>query len=382
MNKLQSSGTPFRFGPYEFRPERGELRKSGVALKLQPQPARLLELLVRRAGEIVTREEIQNAVWGNDIQVDFELGVNRCIRQVRAVLLDDPETPTYVRTIPRHGYTFIAKVETVTRDVEPLSLPPVDPPSLPVIVHMPLEAALNERRNSAELAASKRFVRRRFLIAIALGLTLAAVLVAFAFWPRRAPVVYDPIPLTTYEGRQNSPSFSPDGQSVVYAWSESSKQHFRIFTEKIGSSKPVAVTSPDSNSYDPVWSPSGEFIAFLRDKDDQSGELWLYSLEDKREWKLRDLERIYRPEERQLTWTLDSKGLIVPLDTSSSRSGGLYYSYSPRPRRAVDIIAARSGRYQFGCLSRRALTGLYAFFQQRGQSSLQAAPFGRSSSGG
>ena len=343
MNKPQSSGHPFRFGPYEFRPERGELRKSGVSLKLQPQPARLLELLVRRAGEIVTREEIQDAVWRDDIQVDFELGVNRCIRQVRAVLLDDPEKPTYVRTIPRHGYTFIARVETVARDVEPLGLPAVDQPSLPVVAPTPPEAALNERGTSADLAAPALIVRRRFLIAIALGLTLVTVLVAVVFRTRRSPVVYDPIPLTTYQGRQNSPSFSPDGRSVVYAWSESSKQHFRIFTEKIGSSKPVAITSPDSNSYDPVWSPSDEFIAFLRDKDDQSGELWLYSFADKREWKLRDLERIYRPEERQLSWTVDSKGLIVPLDTSSSRSGGLYY-IPIHPGRDVQLTSSLPGQ--------------------------------------
>ena len=111
----QSAGV-FRFGPFEFRPDRGELRKSGTPLKLQPQPARLLELLVSNPGQVVKREQIQDAVWGADTQVDYELGVNRCIRQIRSVLMDSPEAPRYIRTIPRLGYSFIAPVERLPRN--------------------------------------------------------------------------------------------------------------------------------------------------------------------------------------------------------------------------------------------------------------------------
>ncbi|HTF62967.1 MAG TPA: transcriptional regulator, partial [Edaphobacter sp.] len=125
MKAPHSSADVFRFGPFEFRPDRGKLRKFGRPLKLQPQPARLLALLINNAGEVVKREEIQEAVWGGDTQVDYELGVNRCIRQIRSVLLDNPDAPFYIRTIPRQGYSFIAAVEKPPRDGED-SRPSVD----------------------------------------------------------------------------------------------------------------------------------------------------------------------------------------------------------------------------------------------------------------
>ncbi len=114
MTGSESHSETFRFGPFEFRPQQGELRKSGRILKLQPQPARLLEILVSNAGQVVKREQIQSAIWDADTQVAYELGVNRCIRQIRSVLLDDPDTPRYIRTLPRQGYSFIAEIERVS----------------------------------------------------------------------------------------------------------------------------------------------------------------------------------------------------------------------------------------------------------------------------
>ena len=114
MTGSESHYEIFRFGPFEFRPQEGELRKSGRILKLQPQPARLLALLVSNAGQVVKREQIQSAMWGADTQVAYELGVNRCIRQIRSVLLDDPDAPRYIRTLPRQGYCFVAQTERVS----------------------------------------------------------------------------------------------------------------------------------------------------------------------------------------------------------------------------------------------------------------------------
>ncbi len=123
MSSLSSSVTEFRFGPFEFRAQLGELKKAGTRLKLQPQPARLLLLLVSNPGEIVNREQIHQFVWGADVTVDYDLGVNRCIRQIRSALLDDPDSPRYIRTIPRLGYCFIAPVELIVRESASSSLP-------------------------------------------------------------------------------------------------------------------------------------------------------------------------------------------------------------------------------------------------------------------
>ncbi|HEX6086160.1 MAG TPA: winged helix-turn-helix domain-containing protein [Thermoanaerobaculia bacterium] len=102
-----------RFGPFELDPQAEELRRSGLVLRLPPQPFRILVLLVRRAGEVVTREEIQQEIWKDETFVDFEHGINSAIRQIRFVLGDTAEAPRYVRTIPRKGYQFVVDVDVV-----------------------------------------------------------------------------------------------------------------------------------------------------------------------------------------------------------------------------------------------------------------------------
>ncbi len=94
----------YQFGAFELSGRTGELRKNGVIIRLPPQPTQVLKLLVSRAGELVTRDEVQQEVWKGDTIVDFELGLNRCVRRIRTVLLDDAEAPRYVETIPRVGY--------------------------------------------------------------------------------------------------------------------------------------------------------------------------------------------------------------------------------------------------------------------------------------
>ena len=102
------------FGPFHLDLKNGELRRAGATLKLQPQPARLLTLLVSRAGQLVTREEIRGQLWDADTFVDFDQSVNFCIRQIRTALNDDADKPLYVETVPRRGYRFIAPVRPVS----------------------------------------------------------------------------------------------------------------------------------------------------------------------------------------------------------------------------------------------------------------------------
>ena len=102
--------TRVRFGQFDFDAATGELTRGGTPVRLQPQPARVLALLVERAGAIVTREEIRRHVWGNETFVDFERGLNFCIAQIRSALADTADSPRYVETIPKRGYRFIAPV--------------------------------------------------------------------------------------------------------------------------------------------------------------------------------------------------------------------------------------------------------------------------------
>ncbi len=103
-----------RFGVFELNLDAEELRKDGIPIKLPPQPVKVLALLAGRAGQVVTRDEIQKQVWGEETYVDFEHGLNQCIKQIRTALNDNADKPLYVETLPRRGYRFLAPVVSKT----------------------------------------------------------------------------------------------------------------------------------------------------------------------------------------------------------------------------------------------------------------------------
>jgi len=104
----------YRFGLFEFTAEDRELRREGVLVRLQSQPAQVLACLIKRAGQVVSRDELRRTLWGSDTFVDFDRGLNFCISQIRSALEDDSAAPVYIRTIPKHGYQFIAPVEQLS----------------------------------------------------------------------------------------------------------------------------------------------------------------------------------------------------------------------------------------------------------------------------
>src|SRR5207253_7087822 len=109
--KTSSSVPPtLRFGVFELDPQAGELRKKGMKIRLQGQPVEILAMLLQRPGETITREELQKKLWPADTFVDFEQGVNNAMKQLRASLDDDAESPHFIETLPRHGYRFIGSV--------------------------------------------------------------------------------------------------------------------------------------------------------------------------------------------------------------------------------------------------------------------------------
>jgi DNA-binding winged helix-turn-helix (wHTH) protein len=115
-----------RFGSFELDLEAARLLKNGRTIRLQPQPFRLLCLLTTRPGVLITREEIQAALWAGDTFVDFDQGVNFAIKQVREALGDRAEDSLYVQTVPKRGYRFLAPVETGPEPAEPIIIGSVD----------------------------------------------------------------------------------------------------------------------------------------------------------------------------------------------------------------------------------------------------------------
>lgn len=114
------------FDRFVFDRRTFELRRDGKLVKLQQQPARILSLLIDRGGELVTRDELKEAIWGDETFVDFSRGLNYCVSQIRAALDDDADSPRYLETLPGRGYRFVAPVRPVAeslRNIEDIEAP-------------------------------------------------------------------------------------------------------------------------------------------------------------------------------------------------------------------------------------------------------------------
>jgi cholera toxin transcriptional activator len=115
MPAPQNTSRIIRFGFFEVDLTAGELRKGGMKMRLQGQPFQVLALLLERAGEVVTREELQKELWPSDTFVDFDHSLNTAINKVREALGDSASSPRYVETLARKGYRFIAPLQTEHR---------------------------------------------------------------------------------------------------------------------------------------------------------------------------------------------------------------------------------------------------------------------------
>src|SRR6201997_143864 len=119
-----------RFGTYEVSLQSGEMRKGGVRIKVQQQPMKLLEILLERPGEVVTREELRSRIWVDESFGDFDQAVNIAIAKLRSALGDSAENPRFIETLPKRGYRFIADVSVIDTDSR-LKEPPSSPGDLP-----------------------------------------------------------------------------------------------------------------------------------------------------------------------------------------------------------------------------------------------------------
>ncbi len=112
------------FGEFTAHLRTAELFRGGSLVKLQLQPFRVLAALLRRPGELLTRDELRREVWGEHTAVDFEHGLNFCIKQVRVALGDSADDPSFIETLPRRGYRFIAHI--ADRKLDPAAIGPPD----------------------------------------------------------------------------------------------------------------------------------------------------------------------------------------------------------------------------------------------------------------
>jgi 6-phosphogluconolactonase (cycloisomerase 2 family)/DNA-binding winged helix-turn-helix (wHTH) protein len=124
-----------RFGPYEVDLRNRCASRLGRRINIQPQPFRVLALLLESDGELVTREELRRSLWPDGLYVDFEHGLNRSINKLRFILHDKADAPRYIETVPGCGYRFIAPVERLERPDTPIHVPDVSHPPATVEPH-------------------------------------------------------------------------------------------------------------------------------------------------------------------------------------------------------------------------------------------------------
>jgi TolB-like protein/DNA-binding winged helix-turn-helix (wHTH) protein/Tfp pilus assembly protein PilF len=125
-----------RFDGYELDIRAGELRKHGVKLRLRGQPLQVLEILLERPGEVVTREELQTRIWPANAFGDFDHNLHNAVARIREVLGDSPENPRYIETLPRRGYRYVGPIQdfqkpqlaTETADPAPPPVSLIAPP--------------------------------------------------------------------------------------------------------------------------------------------------------------------------------------------------------------------------------------------------------------
>ncbi len=166
-----------RFGTFDFDPDTGELHRNGGGgragvVHLERQPARALALLVGRAGEVVSRDQLKTALWGDDTHVDFDRGIAYAISQIRTALGDSAENPRFIETLPKRGFRFIAPVASgdVVRKED--AVPGAEAPGLR------REGTGRRREGNTDSAAFKTTPPYKVLVA---GV-IAVALVAAAFW--------------------------------------------------------------------------------------------------------------------------------------------------------------------------------------------------------
>jgi cholera toxin transcriptional activator len=189
LDVAQSNSRIVRFGVFELDRSAGELRKNGVKLRVQEQPFQVLELLLDRAGEVVTRDELRQKLWPSDTFVDFDHSLNTAINKVREALGDSASSPRYVETLARRGYRLIAPVKTdgtskadVSAPDKPLIATP-DTNGSTALLHPELEVPIPHRAVTRGLFALIQIMYLVFYLA-ALFRLHAVQAIADSFLPR------------------------------------------------------------------------------------------------------------------------------------------------------------------------------------------------------
>jgi len=358
---MSSAPTPsvICLGAFELDAAAGELRKSGVSIRIHPQPFRVLILLTERPGQIVTRNEIQHCLWSDSTFVDYQRGINFCINQIRGALGDDAETPRYVETLPRRGYRFIASVSLASawrpspvrhvtvRD----DLPHVADRNGPVLDALdraaPYIAAIET--TEASVPKNSNVLWRRLLLATAFAIFALALSLGWRWFRHQhtAPSVALSERQLTHnppENRNLGDGISPDGKHIAFI----DVKGLHLLAIDTGEIHDIALPQEIVGKLWGVqWFSDGENLLLRTATEAEGNVLWLVSVFGGSPRKLREhaWPAATSPESSSIAfitgqlnelWVMDATGdNLKKVLTSDDRLGNV--AWSPTGRRLAFI---------------------------------------------
>jgi DNA-binding winged helix-turn-helix (wHTH) protein len=370
----------YDFGEFHLDPQKRRLWRGSEMVALTPKEFEVLFFLVKRAGEVVEKEELLDAVW-RDVYVE-ETTLARNVSWLRQKL----GAAKLIETVPKRGYRFLLKVtrrenapavrieekilqrviieETITFvEPEPLSAPNEFSSAESNLPEPKLLNPKTENRNP-----------KSFWLSVALGATaLAAICFAVyqTFSRRSEPkvvVAQRVVPFSGLPGRENFPAFSPDGKLLAYVWNGGTGENYDVYVKQIGAGEPVRLTDKKEDEVHPVFSPDGLRVAFVRTFSTHS-EVFLIPTLGGSERKICDLRRTYS----RLSFSPDGQTLAATeADSEDEREGiflidvqtGAKRRQTSPPDSASDIAARFSpdGKIWLSCAISAARPTKYLLF--------------------
>jgi len=293
-----------RFDCFQVDLSSNELFRSGVRVPIQEQPLQVLRLLLEAEGRVVTREQLRSTLWPKDTFVDFEHGVNTAVKKLRRALEDSAESPRFVETLPKVGYRFMVPVEWAA-DVSGSN------PQPRVVAIAPPRPTAAPSLEAGEKALQNTGSRRR-LVYLGMGLLLLVVIGGYLqrHRPQMQPGKLTIVPFTTFPGFEIGPSFSPDGNEIVFSWFGYEKEYqFDLYIKQVGQEHVVQLTHHPAAFLGASWSPDGRFIAFMRQAEPEASGIYLISPLGGTERKVASITPYGSFEPLGVSWSPDGKWL-------------------------------------------------------------------------